>query len=502
MLNMQLTNLKNIKQAFVSIEAISVVLLLTISSDIYSQDKFYNYYEQGTKYIEKRDWLRALDSFKSAASLEFQDAKRKRTYGTRFIKYFPHREMGIAYYNLGEFDDARRELELSIAYKRTKEAEKFLEKVNRNERPSIAKKESLKKEDSRSEEDAQKIKDREVKLARERKLLAEAKVEAQKREGELEKQKNIFEENKIRESELRTKELERKRNLEENKLKKEREAIAIASEDLRKREENLKSEKKKFEDARANRNSNGSASTLPVGALTYDPSKVTQVGSRLSVAVLPFSSKGVTENIGELITAKLITQLVNLRRFKVIERASMTEIMEEQKLGMAGVVDEQTAINVGKIAGADVIIVGNINVGAGFGTINARMIDTETSETIVAKEETSTKIDTQNLVKMVESIAIMIYNDLPIVEGYIIKLDRDLVYLDIGSDLGIRRGMKCVAFSEGESITHPITGEVLGVAVSKLGELLITQVQNRLSIAILTEGDLNKIKVSDKIVVK
>ena len=144
---MQLTNLKNIKQAFVSIEAISVVLLLTISSDIYSQDKFYNYYEQGTKYIEKRDWLRALDSFKSAASLEFQDAKRKRTYGTRFIKYFPHREMGIAYYNLGEFDDARRELELSIAYKRTKEAEKFLEKVNRNERPSIAKKESLKKKD-------------------------------------------------------------------------------------------------------------------------------------------------------------------------------------------------------------------------------------------------------------------------------------------------------------------------------------------------------------------
>jgi len=37
--------------------------------------------------------------------------------------------MGIAYYYLGELDKAKDELELSIAYKKSKDAEEFLEKV-------------------------------------------------------------------------------------------------------------------------------------------------------------------------------------------------------------------------------------------------------------------------------------------------------------------------------------------------------------------------------------
>ena len=85
-----------------------LLMLILATSFLHGLEKFYQYYDKGLEYMEKGDWLRAIEEFKSAASLEFEDAKKMRTYGTRFIKYFPHREMGIAYYQLGELIKQRK----------------------------------------------------------------------------------------------------------------------------------------------------------------------------------------------------------------------------------------------------------------------------------------------------------------------------------------------------------------------------------------------------------
>ncbi|HCV42899.1 MAG TPA: hypothetical protein DGH68_05410, partial [Bacteroidetes bacterium] len=98
-------------------------LILTPCS---SQTKFYNYYNTGLEYVEKGDWERAIGELRSAISLEFEDTDMKRTYGTRFMKYFPHREMGVAHYNLSEFEAARKELELSLAYVQSSRGEEYL----------------------------------------------------------------------------------------------------------------------------------------------------------------------------------------------------------------------------------------------------------------------------------------------------------------------------------------------------------------------------------------
>jgi len=207
------------------------------------------------------------------------------------------------------------------------------------------------------------------------------------------------------------------------------------------------------------------------------------------------------DDLGELVMEKLITKLVNLRRFKVIERGAMDKIIYEQKLGISGLVDEKTAIEMGKIAGADAIVLGSCNLIQGFVTIKARLIDIETSETIVAKEVQSENTDIRSIEEIVENLAIMIYNEVPLVEGCIVNVEPELIYLDIGRMAGVRKGTKCVAFREGDKIMHPITGEVLGKKVTKLGELVVIQVQDKLSIAkfVVEEG---KIEVGDKVVVK
>ena len=106
---------------------ILISFFLFIISPIQAVEKFYTYYDKGAKFMAKGEWERAIEELKSAISLEFEDAKRKRTYGTRFIKYFPHRDIGICYYNLGEYDDAMGELQLSYAYKKEKRTKQYIQ---------------------------------------------------------------------------------------------------------------------------------------------------------------------------------------------------------------------------------------------------------------------------------------------------------------------------------------------------------------------------------------
>ena len=384
----------------------------------FSQTKFYNYYDAGLEYIEKGDWLRAIEELRSAASLEFEDADMKRIYGTRFIEYFPHRELGVAYYNLKEFETARKELELSVAYASTERAEEYLDLAKNRVPPARA---------------------------------AEMKRAAEEAEA-------------------------RQREMERAERDKEQRAPAIEP---------------------------STESILPPGALTYDPTKVRQVGGRLTLAVLPFQEKGESRNLGEPATDRMVTQLVELRRFKVIERAKLEEVLQEQRLQVSGVVDDRTAVDVGRVAGADAIVVGNVSVIGPTTTVSARVIDTQSSEVIVAKNTRADRTDLEDVEKLIESVAIMIYNELPLVQGSVINTEGNVMYIDVGSDKRIRRGSRCVAFREVGDLLDPTTGALIDKKVKMLGEVQVEEVLERASKVELVKMETGEeIKVGDKIVVK
>ena len=376
--------------------------------------RFYIYYSEGLRFMERKDWMRAIEEFKSAASLEFEDAGRKRTYGTRFIEYFPHREMGIAHYNLGEFQLAKKELELSAAYEDDDRTNEYLRLVKGGVPP---------------------------------KEKTEEVTENKPREQEGEAAESVPPEAKPK--------------------------VEVAP--------------------RSN--------VLPVGALTYDPARVTQVGSRLALAVIPFVGKGEAKDLADPVTEEMITQLVTLRRFKVIERSALDKVLEEQSLHASGLVDDKTATNLGRLAGADAIVLGSLSVAKNHTKVSARVIDTETGETIVAKVEGTEGVSFSDAEAVTQQVAIKIYNELPLVEGFIVKAEPSLFYIDIGAEKGIRKGSKCVAFRPGEEIKHPITGEVLGCKVTKLGELVVVSVYEKMAAVKVTEKE-GDISVGDKVVVK
>ena len=70
------------------------------------------------------------------------------------------------------------------------------------------------------------------------------------------------------------------------------------------------------------------------------------------------------------------------------------------------------------------------------------------------------------------------------ITGKIAKIvDETTFLLNVGAQHGVRNGMRFVVFDEGDEVLDPDTGESLGVWEIVKGELVVTNTQERLSMA-------------------
>ncbi|MCP4631998.1 MAG: hypothetical protein GY855_03650 [candidate division Zixibacteria bacterium] len=433
----------------------AILLLLSISSSANASSKWYQYYQNGEDYLKKGDWQRALNEFKAATSLEFEEKKRKRTYGMHFTKYFPHRFMAECYFNLGDKVSAEKEIELSLAFQSSKEGQRLLARIKTENPPSSA-----------------------TGMAGVP-VLTPSTAEDAKYAEQLEK--------------LRIEKLAL-----ENKQAKEREKD---EERIKKLEETLKKERDSKYDKYYS-----TYGKLPPGALTYDPNKVTQVGSRFSVAIMKFSFSGSGRDISGGVLNEMITKLYSLGgRFNIIEREKVEKIVEEQMRSQAGQVDEKTAIKAGKIIGVDAVLMGSIAVSEnGSLKIWGRLINTETGQLITAQDCYAPSTSIEDINQACLDLSIYIYNDLPLVEGYVIMVEPDdNILLDLGLEKRMKADMQCVIYREGEKIMHPVTGDVAYVKKIYLGEAVFSQIQLTSALAkVIVKEKGQKIEVGDKVVVK
>jgi curli biogenesis system outer membrane secretion channel CsgG/tetratricopeptide (TPR) repeat protein len=96
--------------------------------------------------------------------------------------------------------------------------------------------------------------------------------------------------------------------------------------------------------------------------------KVEQIREKLmdratvKIAVLDFEPPKAAPDAGSIVSGSIVTQLFKIGRkdFKVIEREALQSIIKEISIGQAGVLDVETAKEIGKIAGIDTILVGRV----------------------------------------------------------------------------------------------------------------------------------------------
>ena len=97
------------------------------------------------------------------------------------------------------------------------------------------------------------------------------------------------------------------------------------------------------------------------------------------IAVIEFADlEGNVTQLGRFIAEELITRFFTTGKFEVVERNLLQKVLEEQKLGTSGYIDQETAISIGQILGVDAIITGSLTDLGDNVKINARLISTET----------------------------------------------------------------------------------------------------------------------------
>jgi len=108
----------------------------------------------------------------------------------------------------------------------------------------------------------------------------------------------------------------------------------------------------------------------------------TYLFSQQTVAVLDFEGIGVSKDEARALSNRFGSEFMDLSkgRYTLVERQQMGEILEEQGLQQSGCVSSECAVEVGAALGAKFIVTGSISKVGTIFSVNARLLDVESSQ--------------------------------------------------------------------------------------------------------------------------
>lgn len=229
-----------------------------------------------------------------------------------------------------------------------------------------------------------------------------------------------------------------------------------------------------------------------------------------------FVITGSVDDQTKLLTSELITFLVNTRKFDVMERDRVNAIMKEHQFAQTGVVDQKSAVSIGRMLGVQLVVLGKIEAlqlesketkipysdyavktTKGNMITNIRVVDVESGVIVAA-----------NKVKVAEQVKGEVSTDLffdtlkeksarritgEIINGVfpirIVGVETQTVFLNYGKGAAqFKVGDELDVFQTGEDMIDPDSGESLGPKESYLGKIRIMAIERKKSIATIIDS--------------
>jgi len=104
-----------------------------------------------------------------------------------------------------------------------------------------------------------------------------------------------------------------------------------------------------------------------------------------TVAVLSIASRDANE--GEFVLDELTFLLVNTNRFKVVDRRSLDAIQAEARFQYSGDVDDNSAVSIGKLLGANIVITGSVTGSGSTRRLRTKALNVQTAEILAMASE-------------------------------------------------------------------------------------------------------------------
>ena len=220
------------------------------------------------------------------------------------------------------------------------------------------------------------------------------------------------------------------------------------------------------------------------------PLKIHQLGSRLRIAVNAFSRTviGADEQKSYGFEDLLTAAIIDHGRFSAIERQQLTVLLEELKLSQSKLVDEKTALRLGRILAADCVLLGTILERKNSVEAYARIVDTETTEILAAVDVYGEDIDIGVLRTLSMGMELKLHRELPVVEGLIVEGGNKDFIIDMGKHSGIKSGMKLIVYDLVDPVAHPTSDQIVGQHFVEIGQARVQSVMAETSYARIIEA--------------
>lgn len=243
------------------------------------------------------------------------------------------------------------------------------------------------------------------------------------------------------------------------------------------------------------------------------------LAARPTLAVLPFSIDksvvvtdgrtvlvGTVEDQTSLLSNELIHQLVATRKFDVLERARVDDLLKEKEFQESDYASPEEAPKLAKLIGADYFVLGRIEDIDGksieksmpYSTrtylqqeahidLYLRVIDARTGRIVAAEKFSSeatlrdpkagNNVGKQLIAKASQEMVNRIINS--VFPLRVAKVEGTSLYLNRGNDGTLKVGDVLAVFSQGEAIVDQDNGETLGNTEAEVGRAIVTAVEAR-----------------------
>ena len=113
----------------------------------------------------------------------------------------------------------------------------------------------------------------------------------------------------------------------------------------------------------------------------YEVSQYLNMNVQRGTKIAIISIKSDHQALSEYVINNLTERIVNDRVFTVVERAQLETIRAELNLNMSGDVDDDSALRIGKMSGAQTMVMGSVTpIGSSSWQMSVRILDVESAE--------------------------------------------------------------------------------------------------------------------------
>jgi tetratricopeptide (TPR) repeat protein len=183
----------------------------------------------------------------------------------------------------------------------------------------------------------------------------------------------------------------------------------------------------------------------------------------LTISMLGLESRGrmaFREGEYDFMLLRIGQALEGQTRARLVDRAVMDKLLAELKLSSSALVDQRTALQLGRVLSARLITVGSVSGGATEWTLTLRVIETETSTVVasVAQSFPLAQSTTQAADVVAKDLAARLRKTFPL-RARVVGGGAGEVVLNVGTGDGAAVGQKLLIFRESAGGQREMVGE-------------------------------------------